>query len=308
MTSSVRPRVAGRGRPVGADSAETRARILRAACEIINERGYEAATFQAIAHRAGLSRPTMHYYFHTREQMYECLVIEAFSLIADSIEQASREDTLLRQLSTFLTASRHLEFADRSLMRFIITCRLDVHRNPGLLTSASAAVSAVRRFYESIVDGAIKRHEILDDTDPAAVANMLLAVFWGMGFYAGFLDNSNNVKGVAKQLYGLFVHGLLDLPKSEHSLLIDPNAPVSDAVDGFAGIWPGLTLVIDVPAGQQFIAANAAQTVQVRGDFTRERVRSLLYRAYGVESLVEGIGRYDTLDAAAVPAVELDVI
>jgi hypothetical protein len=69
-----------------------------------------------------------------------------------------------------------------------------------------------------------------------------------------------------------------------------------------------LTLVIDVPAGQQSIAANAAQTVLVRGDFTRERVRSLLYRAYGVESLVEGIGRYDTLDAAAVPAVELDVI
>jgi len=39
----------GRGRPVGADSAETRARILRAAREVINERGYEAANFQAIA-------------------------------------------------------------------------------------------------------------------------------------------------------------------------------------------------------------------------------------------------------------------
>jgi AcrR family transcriptional regulator len=33
----------------------------RAAREVINERGYEAANFQAIASRAGLSRPTMHY-------------------------------------------------------------------------------------------------------------------------------------------------------------------------------------------------------------------------------------------------------
>jgi AcrR family transcriptional regulator len=61
----------GRGRPIGADSTETRARILRAAREVINERGYEAANFQAIASRAGLSRPTMHYYFHTREEIYD---------------------------------------------------------------------------------------------------------------------------------------------------------------------------------------------------------------------------------------------
>jgi hypothetical protein len=38
------------------------------------------------------------------------------------------------------------------------------------------------------------------------------------------------------------------------------------------------------------------------GDFTRERVRSELYRAYRVESFVEGVGRYDTLDAVAWPA------
>ena len=39
----------------------------------------------------------------------------------------------------------------------------------------------------------------------------------------------------------------------------------------------------------------------VRGDFTGERVRSALYRAYRVESFVEGIGRDDTLDAVAWP-------
>ena len=248
----------------------------------------------------------MHYYFHTREQMYECLVSDAYSIIADAVEKASRKDTLLKQLATFFTESRHLEFADRSMMRFLITCRLDVHRNPDLLTAANAAVSAVRSFYESIVDGAIKRREIPDDTDPAAVANMLFALFWGMGFYAGFLNKSNDMSGVAKQLHGLLVHGLLDLPKSDRSLLIDPTAPVTDALDGFARTWPGLTLVIDVPAGQRFLAGNGAQPVLVRGDFTGERVRSVLYRAYGIESMVEGIGRYDTLDASAAAAAQFD--
>ena len=104
MGSNARPLPAGRGRgrPVGADSAETRARILRAAREVINERGYEAANFAAIASRAGLSRPTMHYYFHTREEIYDCLVAEAYSIVSDCIAQAKREDTLLNQLSAFV--------------------------------------------------------------------------------------------------------------------------------------------------------------------------------------------------------------
>ena len=100
----------GRGRPVGSDSAETRARILRAAREVINERGYEAANFQAIASRAGLSRPTMHYYFRTREEMYDCLIAEAYSIVSDCIAQAKREDTLLKQLATFVAATHRSGF------------------------------------------------------------------------------------------------------------------------------------------------------------------------------------------------------
>jgi hypothetical protein len=46
-----------RGRPVGADSAGTRIRILDAARNVIVRRGYQAATFQAIAMEAGLTRP-----------------------------------------------------------------------------------------------------------------------------------------------------------------------------------------------------------------------------------------------------------
>src|SRR6476469_8320121 len=117
----------GRGRPVGADSAETRARILRAAREVINERGYEAANFQAIASRAGLSRPTMHYYFHTREEIYDCLVADAHSIVVDCIAQAKREETLLKQLSAVATAAYQSGLADRSMMRFTVTAGLDFH-------------------------------------------------------------------------------------------------------------------------------------------------------------------------------------
>ena len=44
----------------------------------------------------------MHYYFHTREEIYDRLVAETYSIVVDCIARASREDTLLDQLSAFV--------------------------------------------------------------------------------------------------------------------------------------------------------------------------------------------------------------
>jgi hypothetical protein len=59
----------------------------------------------------------MHYYFYTREEIYDCLVAEAYSIVADCIAQAKREDTLLKQLSAFVMAAYRSGFADQSMMR-----------------------------------------------------------------------------------------------------------------------------------------------------------------------------------------------
>ncbi|MCT7659847.1 TetR/AcrR family transcriptional regulator [Mycobacterium deserti] len=200
----------GRGRPVGSDSAETRATILRAAREVIIERGYEAATFQAIAQRAGFSRPTMHYYFNTKEQVYECLLQEAYSMVSDCIAIAQRENTMLKQLSAFVTAAQRSDLKDGSTMRFIITSRMELHRNPGLRGGNTPATRAVAEFYAWMVDDAIRRGEISADIERDAVVNMLFAMFWGMGFFAGFVHGRDDVMAVAKQLHKLFTHGLLE--------------------------------------------------------------------------------------------------
>jgi AcrR family transcriptional regulator len=210
-----------RGRPAGADSAETRARILDAAREVISDRGYQAANFQAIAQRAGLSRPTMHYYFRTREEIFDSLVQEASSIVAECIAQARREDTLLKQLSAFVAAAYRSGFADPSMTRFVVTARLEFHRNPSLRDGRSPVIAAVQAFYESMVDDAVSRGEIPADTDAAAVADMLLAMLLGVGFYSGYIVDGNDMTMIARQLHKLIVHGLLDRPAGAAS---DPPA------------------------------------------------------------------------------------
>lgn len=243
----------------------------------------------------------MHYYFHTREQIYDTLLREAHSVVADCVAEASRENTLLKQLSAFIAAAHRAELGDRSMARFIVASHLECERHPQLRDSGSPVVSAMRAFYASTVAAAIERRELPAETDVTMVVELLVAMVWGIGFYAGFVDSGDSMRMIAKQLHRLFACGLLDGPASSRSMTIDQHASVAIATDEFARTWPGLALIIDVPAGQSFIAVDGALPVVISGDFTGERVRSALYRAYRVESFVEGIGRYDTLDAVAWP-------
>ncbi|SEH80945.1 DNA-binding transcriptional regulator, AcrR family [Mycolicibacterium rutilum] len=255
MASRIEPAPGGRGRgrPVGSDSAETRATILRAARTVIVERGYEAATFQAIAARAGFSRPTMHYYFHTKEEIYESLQREAYSVVSDCIAAAKRQDTLLDQLSTFVAAARRLDFSDGSMMRFIVMSRLEQHRHPRLRGSTTAVTEAVAGFYRWMVDDAIRRGEISAHVDADAVANMLFAMFWGMGLFAGFIHGATGVSGIAKQLNTLLRRGLLSAPVDADLAVM--GAPAVMPVDPLGG--PGYRETPDSSAPVGAIAFGA---------------------------------------------------
>lgn len=205
-----RPRTARRrGRPVGSDSVVTRGRILDAARRVINQRGYPAATFQAIAVEADLSRPTLHYYFSSREEIYDALVAEAGGLVAESIANAPRCDTLAESLAALVTAIHDTEFHDASQVAFLISARLEASRNPSLGFERGGAL---RAHLVTLVTEAVDRGELVADTRIGPIADMLHSVLWGVGMCAGFLDERTDMTRVTRQLGALFAHGLVTGP------------------------------------------------------------------------------------------------
>src|ERR1700761_716084 len=77
----VQPASRGPGRPPAAKAAETRERIVRAAREVFSELGYDAATFQAIAIRADLTRPAINHYFASKRLLYGEVVEKTNDLV-----------------------------------------------------------------------------------------------------------------------------------------------------------------------------------------------------------------------------------
>jgi TetR/AcrR family transcriptional repressor of uid operon len=191
----------GPGRPPAAKAADTRKRIVRAAREVFSERGYDAATFQAIAIRADLTRPAINHYFPSKRVLYREVVEQTNDLVVTAaIERARRETTLMRRLSTFIASAAQADSANRSSAAFLITSVLESRRHPEFSEVDNEALQATRAFLTWAVTEALERGELTLNADVSSVAETLLAMLCGVGFYAGFLGSLQEVEIITERL------------------------------------------------------------------------------------------------------------
>ncbi len=92
--------------------ADRRERILQAALELINERGFPAATFDLIAERAGVSRGTVFNYFPYKES-----ILVAY--FAGELDELAHQVDERRVADPQWPAEAELEFLFGSLAEFV---------------------------------------------------------------------------------------------------------------------------------------------------------------------------------------------
>lgn len=210
------PHIASRGpgRPPAAKAAETRERILQAAREVFSELGYDAATFQAIAVRSDLTRPAINHYFQSKHLLYREVVEHTNAVVVRAgIEKAKAEPTLLKRLSAFYAVAMQADSKDRSVAAFLVTSVLEAQRHPELSQDEHDPLANSRAFVQWAVSDAIERGELTTDTDIATLVEMLVAVMWGMGFYAGYVGTHDEAAAVVEQLELLMANKLWTLSK-----------------------------------------------------------------------------------------------
>ena len=202
----------GPGRPPAAKAAETRERILRAAREVFSELGYDAATFQAIAIRADLTRPAINHYFASKRLLYREVVEQTNALVVSTgMAKAQGQTSLLGRLSAFFSAAMQADSEDRSAAAFLVTSVLEGQRHPELLSDEHDSMRNSRSFVSWAVNDAIEKGELTTDTDVPQLVEMLVAVMWGMGFYAGYVGSHNQLESIVEKLELLLANKLWKL-------------------------------------------------------------------------------------------------
>ncbi|MFE2103005.1 MULTISPECIES: TetR/AcrR family transcriptional regulator [unclassified Streptomyces] len=68
-------------------TADTRERILTAACEVIAEIGFEKIRMRMVAERAGVSTALLHYHFDTREKLFTEAMTHSFANTALDVDR-----------------------------------------------------------------------------------------------------------------------------------------------------------------------------------------------------------------------------
>ncbi len=111
-----------RGRPSGASSGDTRARLLRAAREVFAENGYAAASTAEIVSRAGVSAPVLYHYFVNKAGVFSAATAAVYDDVESVLEAAvAGRDSFADCLDAILTASVQMHERDPSMAAFIVS-------------------------------------------------------------------------------------------------------------------------------------------------------------------------------------------
>lgn len=202
------------GRPPAAKADDTRRRIIQAARLEFSERGYDGATFQGIAARADLTRPAINHYFSSKRALYREVLAQTNDLVIEAgIQQAERETTLMGRLTAFISVAVRATSENPSVAAFLVTAVLESQRHPELSRNENDSVRISREFLTRAVNDAIEHHEVAANIDAAALVETLLVVLCGVGFYAGYVRNNEELLAVADVLRRL-LEGALWQPAS----------------------------------------------------------------------------------------------
>ncbi len=180
---------------------------------MFSERGYDAATFQAIAIRADLTRPAINHYFANKRVLYWQVLEETNkAVVAASAQRAQDETTLTGRVSAFIEGAIEAELDNRAASAFLIAATLESQRHPELGRPGADSVSTTRAFLLWAINDGIQSGELNAETDAAALTEMLLAVLLGVGFYAGFVASRHELDAITDQLKLLLARSLTEPP------------------------------------------------------------------------------------------------
>lgn len=180
---------------------------------MFSERGYDAATFQAIAVRADLTRPAINHYFANKRVLYWQVLEETNNaVVAASAQRARSEKTLTGRVSAFIEGALEAELENHAASAFLIAATLESQRHPELSRPTADSVSTTRAFLLWAINDGISSGELDADTNASALTEMLLAVLLGVGFYAGFVGSRHEFDTITDQLRTLLARSLARPP------------------------------------------------------------------------------------------------
>jgi len=114
-------------------SENTEEKILDAANDVFEKKGYDGAKMQEIADKAGINKALLHYYFRSKDKLFEMVFAMAFNKLTKQVEFLFDADMCIEDKITVFV-DKHADFLskNRHLPLFIVN---EVNRRPEMFVN-----------------------------------------------------------------------------------------------------------------------------------------------------------------------------
>jgi TetR/AcrR family transcriptional regulator len=139
----------------------TEERILAAARKVFFKQGYGGARMQEIADEAGINKAMLHYYFRSKDKLFEQVFREAFGRLLPSLADIfSQPVSIFEKIEQFTQAYISIVTEHPYLPVFVLS---EMHRNPDEFFNNFVHPDMVdnirnigQQFYEAVKQGTIR--------------------------------------------------------------------------------------------------------------------------------------------------------
>lgn len=178
------------------DAADTRARILEAACDLIAAEGIDEVRIARVATKARASTSLVHHYFSTREELLEEALLHSYELVAldrfgDEPDAAGSATAGLRRA---ILECLPVPGAQERGWVLWVELWLRAAREPELRPLATRLYERYRAWMAGVIAAGIDSGEFSSDADPEALADEAMALLDGAGVRALMRDPEMDVE------------------------------------------------------------------------------------------------------------------
>ncbi|MFC1531279.1 TetR/AcrR family transcriptional regulator [Gemmatimonadota bacterium] len=196
------PQVTNSSAPGEPEAVDAETRIFDAALRVFARKGKDGARLQEIADEAGIHRPLLHYYFRTKQQLYEAVAERMFNQFLATFdapaEGGSFADTLRAFIEHYVESVREHPHA----AMWMVT--ENMAGNPVLgemLTRAFATEGSPQRAMVEAIERAIETGEIR----PVDPRQLLLTVVSACVFFFVTLPTVKMMNPLAEEDFDAYV-------------------------------------------------------------------------------------------------------
>ncbi len=181
-------------------NSQTEKRILESARKIFHQKGFLGARMQEIADDAGINKAMLHYYFRSKQKLFDAIFVEGIKKIFPQIKELLNTDLPLFEKIRFFVKSYITLLQDNIyLPGFVIN---EINQNPKLLSEIINKNKSfiLEKLYADLQE-AKENGEIIDiEFNTFAVNIISLCIFPILAKY--FITN---VLGMSEEEYNEFI-------------------------------------------------------------------------------------------------------